>query len=241
MRTTLFAEPDADAATTRVPQARCRDGAEGPRRVRAPRGDVRDLLVPQALPGGGMLFVLTTSAPLTDHDLRDLARFARVAQVEVRFRIPSTDRRLAAVLDPTGPAPPLRFAGLRAARRAGLRAGVLIAPLVPGVNGIEVELRDLLVQSRASDSEFVESALDLPGPDRAAALLGTLRGRYPRVAARYEVWLRTAARSSGEDRGRVEALLADLGRRFRVPVGSRPGAAPHAPAPPWQRTFAFAS
>jgi hypothetical protein len=229
MRTTLFAEPDV---TPSEPERRPRE-AQAPRRVRPPRSDVAERLSRDA-----ERLVLVTSAPPTEHDLAELVRIARREPVEIRFRVPSADRRLAALLDPAGPAPPLRFAALRAARRAGLRAGVLVAPLVPGVNGHEVDLLDLFAQCRASGAEFVAAEIDVPAPDRVDAMLRALRRCHPRIAARYEVWLRIVSRSPREDRERTDALLAGLRRRFALPPPS--GASPASPALAAQRTFGFA-
>src|SRR5262245_56691912 len=57
--------------------------------------------------------VLVTSGRLDARNLAELRRAARFGPIEVRFRIPTPDRRLAAVLDRGAPPPALRFAALR--------------------------------------------------------------------------------------------------------------------------------
>ena len=182
--------------------------------------------------------VLTTSVGLAAAEIEELARAARFGPIEVRFLIPTTDRRLAAVLDPHAPPPSLRLASLRAARRAGLVAGVVVAPLIPGVNSNEADLRELVARAKASGAAFVADEIVLPGKPRRDELSRVLRARYPRVAARFEVWRRTSGLAPDEERARVGALLDELRGRFDLPRE-----APGTVGPPGsgsQRQFAFA-
>jgi hypothetical protein len=182
--------------------------------------------------------VLTTSVGLSSTDIAELARAARFGPIEVRFRIPTPDRRLAALLDPHAPSPTMRLASLRAARRAGLVAGVVVAPLIPGVNANDADLRELFARAKASGAAFVADEVVLPGRPRRDELSRVLRARYPRVAARYEVWRRTSARPPDEERARVAALLDDLRGRFGLPRTGGGETGP--PGSGSQRRFAFA-
>jgi DNA repair photolyase len=170
--------------------------------------------------------VLTTTAGLSAADIAELADAARFGPVEVRFRIPTMDRRLAAVLDPHAPAPPLRLVSLRAARRAGLLAGVVAAPLIPGVTAAEAGLTELFARAKAAGALFVDDEIVIPGRPRRDELARLLRRRYPRVAARFEVWLRTSDRTPAEERIRIESALEALRARFRLPRRVSLGTAP---------------
>ncbi len=181
---------------------------------------------------------LTTHVGLRTDEIAELARAARFGPIEVRFRIPTPDRRLADVLDPHAPSPALRFASLRAARRAGLAAGVVVAPLVPGVNDHEGDLRRIFLAARRSGAAFVDAEIALPGDARRAELARELRRRYPRVAARHEVWRRTSNLSPAAERARLDALIDDLNRRFGLP--RRVDGPVDPPGAGSQRRFAFA-
>jgi DNA repair photolyase len=218
-------------AVTSGPRAPCERRAEPRRRRPTPA-------VIERLRWSGGRRVLTTTAGLSSAEIAELARAARFGPVEVRFRVPTPDRRLAAILDPRAPPPGLRLASLRAARRAGLVAGVVVAPLVPGVNASEADLAELFAKAKASGAAFVDGEIVVPGLPRRAGLSRLLRARYPRVAARFEVWLRTSDRPPAEERARLEALLDGLRARFGLPRGAPPTVGP--PGAASQRRFAFA-
>jgi DNA repair photolyase len=190
-----------------------------------------------ARPALAMRRVVTLDRPPTADELEELVGRSAAGEVEVRVRIPTPDRRLAAVLEP-GAAPPLRrFAALRVLRRAGLEPGLLLAPLVPGIHDHERDLVELLGRARAAHGAHVAFRIDVPSEVRAVELHRELALRYPRVAARFEVHRRTSGLSPPEEVDRIADLLARLARRFGVPLrdsGGRPEA-----RLPLQRRFPF--
>jgi DNA repair photolyase len=190
--------------------------------------------------------VLVTSTALRGAEIAELARLSRngglhEGPIEVRFRVATPDRRLAAIVEPSAAPPALRMASLRNARRAGLVAGLVVAPLIPGVTAHEGDLVSLLAEARTSGASFVRAEVRFLDPVRTADLLRTLRRHYPRVAARLEVWLRTASRPPGEERSRIEARVEELARRFglprRHPCDAEPPASPPCFDP--QQHFSF--
>jgi DNA repair photolyase len=183
--------------------------------------------------------VLVTSGRLDARDLAELKRAARFGSIEVRIRIPTPDRRLAGVLEPGAPPPALRFATLRLARRAGLTAGIVAGPLVPGVTANERDLVTLFAAARAAGAAFLMPEVAIPRAARQADLVTRLRRAYPRVAARFEVWRRTSRLAAEEERDRILELAGELGRRFGLPA--EPGGARDPEHPGGQSRFAFAS
>jgi len=242
----MLETPLLPGLTTQDPQRRCvprdkpapRPPAEGPPLDRLPSERRRTSHVIDHLRFVNGRRVLTTNVGLRPDEIAELARAARFGRIEVRYRIPTPDRRLAEILDPHAPSPYLRFASLRAARRAGLEAGVVVAPLIPGVNAHEADLRRLFAEARRAGAAFVAAEIATPSDRRRAELVAELRRRYPRVAARHEVWRRTSSLTASEERARIEALVETLGRAFGMsremdgPVGP--------PGSERQRRFSFA-
>jgi DNA repair photolyase len=75
---------------------------------------------------------LVTKGPMVVRDTDVLAALSRVADCTVTFSVPTVDEHAWAALEP-GTAPPMqRLRAMRALVDAGVRAGVLMAPLVPG-------------------------------------------------------------------------------------------------------------
>lgn len=195
---------------------------------------------------GGVRVLTTTD--LTPADIGELSVAARSGPVEVRLAIPTPDRRLSSALEPGAPPPSLRFAALRAARRAGLAAGVVVAPLIPGVNDTEFDLVRLLDEARAAGAAFVGFRVACPSERRSRELVQSLRARCPRAAARYEVRRIMSDRQPTDDPGTTEApgareslarMLRRLAPRCGLPLRNDPAA--EAPNPRGLQTeFRFA-
>lgn len=184
-------------------------------RRREPRPRPARVPVADRLRWEGGVGVLTTT-DLTTSDLGELSAAARRGPVEVRFAVATPDRRLARALEPGAPPPSLRFAALRAARRAGLRAGVIVAPLIPGVNDVECDLDRLLAEAREAGAEFVAVRVSRPSEHRYRELVRSLRTLYPRAAARCEVHRILADRAPAEESEAARRLVERLAARRGV-------------------------
>jgi DNA repair photolyase len=99
--------------------------AEG--RFRLARGTIEALLR-HANP-----FSMLTKSPLVFRDLDVLAELARLADVRVYFSITTVDLDLWRVVEPGTASPFKRLQARRALREAGVPAGVLMAPVMPGL------------------------------------------------------------------------------------------------------------
>jgi len=78
----------------------------------------------------------------SDLVLRDLDLIAPLAQERlacVLISVTTLDRKLARRMEPRAPAPPRRLEAIAALARAGVPAGVLASPMIPGLNDSEME------------------------------------------------------------------------------------------------------
>lgn len=191
----------------------------------------------------GLRISITTRSNLVLRDADLLREVARRNDLQVNVAVATPDRRLGRLLEPGAPPPALRLATLRALRRSGLRAGVLLAPVLPGVTDAAPDLSALFRAAREAGALFVAHRTVLLEGAARARLLGLLRRGYPRVAARFEVW--TLARGPApEDVGaEVERRISALARASglaELPPGSAGLPAPRRSAPILQRSFRFA-
>lgn len=81
---------------------------------------------------------IVTKNALVTRDLDVLAEMATRNTVCVMLSITTLDQALTRVLEPRTSAPAARLQALRELRAAGVPAGVLIAPIIPGLNDSEV-------------------------------------------------------------------------------------------------------
>ncbi|MGH9640524.1 MAG: radical SAM protein, partial [Bryobacteraceae bacterium] len=76
---------------------------------------------------------LVTKSALVARDIDLLERIGRRNRITVNLTITTLDTHLARILEPRAPRPDLRLKTLQQLRRAGIRAGVLCCPLLPGL------------------------------------------------------------------------------------------------------------
>src|SRR4029450_475440 len=79
------------------------------------------------------LSVLSKS-PLPIRDLDLYLELAEVADVSVNFSIPTLDEKLWREPEPHTPHPRKRLEAVARFNQAGIPSGVLVAPLMPGIN-----------------------------------------------------------------------------------------------------------
>ncbi len=116
--------------------------------------------------------IVTKSAGVL-RDLDILARMAARNLVHVCLSVTTLDPKLARIMEPRAASPARRIETIRALASAGIPAGVLAAPMIPGVN--DAELERILAAAR----------------ENGATRAGTVLLRLPlEIAAMFEDWLR---------------------------------------------------
>jgi DNA repair photolyase len=104
-----------------------------------------------------------TKSNLIERDVELLAELNRVASVRATVSIPYFDPVLARAIEPGAPTPARRFRALRRLADAGIRVGVNVAPVIPGLNDREIPA----VLKAARDAGATRAGLimvRLPGP-----------------------------------------------------------------------------
>ncbi len=200
---------------------------------------------------------VTTKSYLVARDADLLGDLARKAGAHVCISVPYADDRMSRLIEPQAPPPARRFDAMRRLADAGVRVGVLVSPIIPGLN--DREIGRVLARAAASGATYAAlQALRLPGSVQAV-FLKRLREALPLAADRIESRIRDIrggrlndARFGERMTGRgpywesVEALFAAACRKYgfdRRPCESALGCSgvrcsPPPPADP-QLRFAF--
>jgi len=131
---------------------------------------------------------IVTKAPLVERDLDLLAALAREARATVSLSLPFLDEARARALEPGAAAPSRRLRTLERLAAAGVPCGVLLAPVIPGLNDEEVPrileaARDagatragwLLLKLPGSSAAVFEERLRAALPERAERVLHRIR------------------------------------------------------------------
>ena len=192
----------------------------------------------EALRDSANLCSVLTKSPLLLRDLPLMLQIAERASISACLSIPTLDESAWRATEPHTPSPRARLEAVAELNRAGIPTGVLIAPLMPGINDAPHQLEPLLEMAAAAGAKSIGGiALHLRGEVREI-FMDWLRARRPDLVPRYEEIYRRGAYAPKGERER----LAHLAHRRGISTGFRPvrtsagGAASEEPsrAPPRQ-------
>ena len=128
---------------------------------------------------------IVTKGTMIVRDLDVLVEMASRAGASVAMSISTLDRETWRRLEP-GTAPPWqRLRAVQKLSEAGVEAGILIAPIVPGITDTSDHLRELVKSAADHGARFVGSrVLALQGSVKDH-FLGFMRSEYPNLLAEY--------------------------------------------------------
>ncbi len=125
---------------------------------------------------------IVTKSALVRRDLELLRELSQTAECSVFFTIPFRDDETARALEPFAPSPAARFRAMEELSEAGIRTGIGIAPLAPGLN--DSHIPELLKRAREAGAQTAwMTMLRLPG-SVAPYFTERLRERLPTRAER---------------------------------------------------------
>jgi len=129
---------------------------------------------------------LLTKSPMVVRDLDLLAELAGVASAEVFFSITTVDLELWRTVEPGTANPFHRLRAMRTLREAGVRAGVMMAPVLPGITDSADSIAAVAAAARAHNAaSFMAIPLRL-APHVKEFYLGFIGDEYPDLLSRYE-------------------------------------------------------
>jgi DNA repair photolyase len=169
-------------------------------------GITRSLLEVFARHAGHKLGIVTKSSLIT-RDIDLLIKIAQHNTLVVHVTITTADAKLARKLEPRAPRPDLRFEAVRKMREAGITAGLLCSPLLPGINDSSRSLAAVASRAAAAGASFLGAhPLFLKSCSRPT-YLSFVREHFPHLAADYERRYATADFTSSEYRKKMAALV----------------------------------
>ena len=133
----------------------------------------------------GLSVSITTKSNLVLRDINLLRRISERSHISVNLTITTPHARLARLLEPRAPRPDLRFAAVRALRRAGLSAGVFAMPMLPGITDGEADLDRLAREASEAGAEWFGASVLFLMPASREQFLPFLRKEFPHLARRY--------------------------------------------------------
>jgi DNA repair photolyase len=129
---------------------------------------------------------IVTKGPMVVRDIDVLQEASRAARCTVYVSVPTVDEEAWRKLEPGAADPRQRLRAVRKLTRAGIRAGVLIAPMVPGITTSRGSLEATLAAIAAHEASFVGANLLHLESGTREHFLGFLAREFPRLVDGYE-------------------------------------------------------
>jgi DNA repair photolyase len=161
---------------------------------------------------------ILTKSPLVLRDLDLLREISARTEVSACLSVPTLDEKAWRATEPHTPHPRARLEAVAELNRAGIPTGILIAPLMPGINDAPEQIeRIVALATEAGAVHIGGQTLFLRGSVRDV-FFGWLREQRPELVERYEALYRSGAYLPADERRTIE-------RAARAPW-ARAGSAP---------------
>jgi len=155
-----------------------------------------------------------TKSPLVMRDVEIFERMvANGLPVSVNLSVPTLDEKAWRATEPHTPSPAARLDAVAELRRRGIESGVLVAPLMPGINDTPEQVQPIVDRAREAGANFLGGvALHLRGEVRDV-FFGWLKEKRPDLLPRYEeLYEGGRANMRPTDRVRTAKVVRGWGR-----------------------------
>src|SRR4051794_10042570 len=151
---------------------------------------------------------ILTKSPLLLRDIPLMQEVAKVAPIQASLSIPTLEEKAWRATEPHTPNPRARIEAVAELNREGIPTGVLVAPLMPGINDSPEQVERILeLCAEAGATHISGIALHLRG-DVRGIFMDWLRSQRPDLVPRYEKLYARGAYAPRAERERLGALVA---------------------------------
>ena len=161
-------------------------------------------------------FSIITRGPMIVRDVDVLVEAARRASVSVTFSIPTLDEEIWRKTEPSTAHPRQRLKALKTLVDAGIKVGVGMAPILPGISDGEEQLAEVVRAAREAGATGVWANVLFLRPGTREHFLEHVAEDWPELLPFYEELYAGRAYLSAEHTKPVRAQVADLARRYEV-------------------------
>jgi DNA repair photolyase len=171
-----------------------------------------------------------TKSPLVMRDVKIFERMAKTLPVSVNLSIPTLDEDAWRATEPHTPSPAARLDAVAELRRRGIDSGVLIAPLMPGINDSPDQVRPIIERATKAKATFLGGVALHLRDEVKDVFFAWLEEKRPDLLPRYEALYKGRAYMQPEQRKRTTRAVRGWGRnRLRSALADRSGTTPSSP------------
>jgi DNA repair photolyase len=170
----------------------------------------------EALAEAANPFSIITRGPMIVRDIDVLAEAARRADVSVTFSVPTLDDEVWRKTEPSTAHPRQRLKAVRKLVDAGIKAGVGMAPILPGISDRPEQLAEVVKAAREAGATGVWTNLLFLRPGTREHFLEHLVQDWPELVPHYEELYRGRAYLGSAESKPVRKQVSALAREFGV-------------------------
>jgi len=165
----------------------------------------------------GLRLGIVTKSTLIGRDIDLLEKIAEHNELAIHLTITTSDTALARVLEPRAPRPDLRLRTVARLRRAGLTAGILCSPLLPGITDTLEALDRMVGRAKDVDASFFAAQPLFLKPCSRSTYLVFVREHFPELESLYRLRFENRNFVTSDYRRRMEAMVEIVTRKYGIP------------------------
>ncbi|MBZ5706210.1 MAG: radical SAM protein [Acidobacteriia bacterium] len=181
------------------------------RRFEVTRAVLEELARHQGLEVG-----IVTKSNLVVRDVDVLRTIGENNQLFVNLTITTLNVELARILEPRAPRPDLRLEAMRTLNQAGVKAGVICAPVLPGITDSPRDLEALVRAVAEAGGKYIFANPLFLKPCSAAVFLPFLEKEFPQLVNAYRQRFRDRAFLPKSYRQRISQLMGRLREKYGI-------------------------
>jgi DNA repair photolyase len=183
----------------------------------------------QALADASNPFSLLTRGPLIVRDVDVFQEASRRADVSVSFSVPTLDEHIWRLTEPFTAPPRQRLRALRTLVDAGIKAGVGMAPILPGISDAPELMAGVVKAARDAGATHLWTNLLYLRPGTREHFLDSLARDWPELLPAYEERYRKSAYVDRRELEEHKRVVSELRTRYGIADRRQaPLAPPHA-------------
>jgi DNA repair photolyase len=165
----------------------------------------------------GLEIGIVTKSNLVLRDTDLLQQITKNNRLFVNITITTLKADLARILEPRAPRPDLRLEAMQKLNQAGVAAGVICAPVLPGITDSPRELEALVRATAKAGGKYVSANSLFLKPCSAAVFLPFLEKEFPQLVESYQKRYKDRAFLPESYRKPLSQLMKRLRQKYGIP------------------------
>jgi DNA repair photolyase len=165
----------------------------------------------------GLEIGIVTKSNLVLRDVDILKRVSETNHLYVNITITTLKVDLARILEPRAPRPDLRLEAVQKLNEAGIAAGVICAPVLPGITDSPRDLEALVRATAQAGGKYVSANPLFLKPCSAAVFLPFLEKEFPQLVESYQKRFKDRAFLPESYRKPLSQLVKRLRQKYGIP------------------------